>query len=109
MYKIKDSIPWMTNDHCIEMPEGADVCRIDEETYWWQFECMPPVMNQYDCFACSEPHSHRLEDGRYAPTFNTYCFEDQENEERQFFFLGDFTLKELQNIRSVIHDRIYEV
>lgn len=106
--QIRDDIPWMTNDKMIEMPEGANVCRIDEQTYWWQFECMPPIEMGPRWFANSEPHSHVPEDGRYAATYGTYCYVNVGSETR-FYFLGYFTRKQLADIQTIIQNRFCKI
>lgn len=104
--KLKKNIPWMTNERYIEMPEGADVCRIDRQTYFEQFEGMPPLCVGAQWFACSEPYDHIEENGRYVPTFSTYCFETDEDNNIQYFFLGHFSKQQLRDIRQIIQDRI---
>lgn len=103
--EIRDDIPWMTNDKCIEMPEGANVCRIEEDRYWNVFEAVPPIRMGPAWFACSEPYSHIIEDGRYAATYGTYCFAEFGNEAR-YYFLGHFTQKQLKNIYNIINERL---
>lgn len=105
--RFKEDIQWMPDKGYINMPEGAEVCEIDRETYYRIFECMPPLDYGINWFACSEPHSHVWNGQRYVPTFGTYSKTLLPGKER-YFYHGALTEDQLKDVHTIIKKHLYD-
>lgn len=66
---------------------------VEEEIYWEQLNCLPPIVMRNGAFLVGEPHAHKVINHAIYPVYHAFGISYD-----KYYFLGILSLKEFNEL-----------